>query len=219
MHGSEQQDGWHDGNPVQQTTSATPPAGALTVHTANGEKSDEALMAAYAAGDPAAFDVLYGRHKGPLYRYFSRQLPEDQARDCFQTLWLKVINARGDYRPDAPLVSWLFAVARNVLMDHYRRSNRKPPGGDEDPDELAGDEDDDPVLAEIERQRLKDLLLDLVRGLPFVQREAWLLHQESGLSASEIARLTGTTPEGLKSRLRYARQKLKTGLRAYARQN
>lgn len=208
-----------DTYPVQDPTSSTPLAGTLTVLTANGAASDEALMAAYAEGDPAAFDVLYGRHKGPLYRYFSRQLPEDQARDCFQTLWLKVINARGDYRPDAPLVSWLFAVARNVLMDHYRRSGKSPPDADEDPDELAGDEDGDPVLVEIERQRLKDRLLELVARLPFVQREAWLLNQESGLSAAEIAQLTGTTPEGLKSRLRYARQKLKTGLRAYARQN
>lgn len=190
-----------------------------TEDAANGAGSDEALMSAYAAGDATAFDALYARHKGPLYRYFSRQLPDDQARDCFQTLWLKVINARASYRPDAPLASWLFTVAHNVLMDHYRQIGRRPLDGDEDPDELAADGDEDPLLTEFERQRLKGRLLGLIRELPFVQREAWLLQQESGLSAQEIARLTGTTQEGLKSRLRYARQKLKTGLRAYAQQN
>jgi len=186
---------------------------------ADGGTSDEALMLAYAAGDVGAFDALYARHKGPLYRYFSRQLAPEHAHDCFQTLWMKVIDARAEYRPDAPLSSYLFTVARNVLMDHYRRHRRHPLESSEDPDTLTTEDAGDPTLSAFERARLKERLLDLVRELPFAQREAWLLQQESGLSQQEICRLTGTTEEGLKSRLRYARQKLKTGLNAYVRQN
>ena len=57
-------------------------------------------MSAYAEGDASAFDVLYERHKGPLYRYFARQLSESEANDCFQALWEKLIGNRDRYRAD-----------------------------------------------------------------------------------------------------------------------
>jgi len=180
-------------------------------------------MLAYAEGDANAFDQLYARHKGALYRYFVRQLPADQAHDCFQTLWLKLIRNRHSYQASAPLVNFLFTLAHNVLMDHHRSSRRMQSATDEDLEILADDHlsqqgaDDPLVLAE--RNQLQTQLRSLTRALPFHQREAWLLLQEGNLSHTQIATVTGTSSEGVKSRLRYARSKLKAGLKAYVRQN
>ena len=78
----------------------------------DGEQdADELLMARYAEGNEAAFRAIYARHKGALYRYFRRQLTEDVANDCFQNLWLRVINARATYRPSAPFRHYLFTLA------------------------------------------------------------------------------------------------------------
>lgn len=177
-------------------------------------------MLAYARGDSEAFDELYERHKGALYRYFARQLPAAEANDCFQILWLKLINAREGYLPSAPLVNYLFTLAHNVLMDHYRTSGRLLSTDPEELEALAEREPGDAPgngIDEIERSRLKEKLHGLISKLPFHQREAWLLQQESSLSHQEIAMVTATSEEGVKSRLRYARAKLKAGLKAYVR--
>lgn len=197
--------------------------------------TDVELMLAYARGDQAAFERLYHRYRGPLYRYFRRQIPPDQADDCFQALWLKVIGHARRYRPTGAFDHYLFTLAHNVLMDHYRKDlqNRDRPrrqigtsaafdGGaaqtvagvdaSTTPELLDGGPGPDEVLGEVElRQRLYALL----RGLPFHQREAWVLKQEAALSTEDIAAVTGTSIEGVRSRLRYATSKLKAGLARY----
>lgn len=176
-------------------------------------------MKAYAAGDTVAFEHLYARHRGALYRYYRRQLEEAEAHDCFQTLWLKIIHYQDRYSPDAPFRHYLFTLAHNVLMDHYREHRRKGahPGVAEpvEPDALA-DPAGDPE-PQVERAELTGHLHRLIRSLPLQQREAWLLRQETSFSTAEIARVTGTSEEGVKSRLRYARDKLKQGMARYVR--
>lgn len=180
-------------------------------------------MLGYAAGDAAAFDHLYERHRGAVYRFFLRQLPADQANDCFQTLWLKLIRSRRRYRASAPLRAFLFTLAHNVLMDHYRH-NRRLVTMETDNLEMLADEslenaDSDMILTQAETAELAERLRTLIGSLPFHQREAWLLLQEASLSHDEIASITRTSPEGVKSRLRYARAKLKAGLKAHVEQN
>ena len=186
---------------------------AVGAPTDTDAQSDEALMSAYADGDASAFDMLYERHKGPLYRYFTRQLSESEANDCFQVLWEKLIGNRDRYRPDSAFRSYLFTIAHNVLMDHFRKQGRIGPESDTEPDHLteqgAGPETDH------ERGELIEKLHGLIRSLPNPQREAWLLRQETTFSTADIARVTGTSEEGVKSRLRYAREKLKQGMARY----
>ena len=189
-------------------------AGAPTkVGAPTDDQSDEALMLAYAEGQASAFDVLYERHKGPLYRYFTRQLPEAEANDCFQTLWEKLIGNRDRYRPDSAFRSYLFTIAHNVLMDHFRKQGRLGPESSTEPDELS--QNDAGPESQHERGELLEKLHRLIRGLPHHQREAWLLRQETTFSTADIARVTGTSEEGVKSRLRYAREKLKQGMARY----
>ena len=186
------------------------PAGA---EAPTDSQPDEALMLAYAEGDARAFDLLYERHKGALYRYFTRQLPEAEANDCFQLLWEKLIGNRDRYRVESAFRSYLFTIAHNVLMDHFRKQGRIGADSDSDPDSLGSDADG--PQAQHERAELIEKLHALVRSLPIHQRDAWLLRQETTFSTADIAEVTGTSEEGVKSRLRYAREKLKQGMARY----
>src|SRR6266571_1446748 len=85
--------------------------------------SDEELMLAYAAGDAAAFDALYLRHKGGVYRYLARQCRQSGIADeLFQDVWMNLIRARASYAPTAKFTTWLYRLAHNRLIDHYRAS-------------------------------------------------------------------------------------------------
>lgn len=179
-------------------------------NSASPAVTDEALMTAYASGDAKSFDALYERHKGALYRYFRRQLSDAEANDCFQALWEKIINNRDRYRPDAAFRNYLFTIAHNVLMDYFRRQGRFSSEAEADPDTLPSDQPG-PQTA-LEGSQLRGKLHALVLALPTHQREAWLLRQETSFSTAEIAGVTGTSEEGVKSRLRYARDKLKQGM-------
>lgn len=175
---------------------------------------DDELMLAYAAGSQRAFEALYARHKGALYRYFLRQLGDERAGDCFQNLWLRVIRARARYRPSGSFRGYLFTMAHNVLMDEHRKTMRNPARQTDNPEETYDG------AAHIERQldrtQLRRHLHRLLVTLPLAQREVWILKQETDLSTKEIAELTQTSEEGVKSRLRYATSKLKGGMSRYA---
>ena len=83
------------------------------------DASDEALMLAYAGGDAMAFEQLYARHRGKLYRYLLRQLRDNALADeCFQDVWQRVISARAGWKPDAGFATWLYTIAHHRLGDH-----------------------------------------------------------------------------------------------------
>ena len=83
--------------------------------------SDEQLMRQYAAGDMSAFETLYERYRGPLYRYIQRQVREPATvNDLYQGSWEKLIKARRQFKPSASFRAWLFRIAHNHLVDHYR---------------------------------------------------------------------------------------------------
>lgn len=170
--------------------------------------SDEDHMLRYAAGDLDAFQVLYERHRGGLYRYFLRQCNQSVAEELFQDVWARVIQSRRRYRPRSAFKTWLYTLAHNRLIDHWRREGSR---GDDCPEQAVPDVNPGP-------QRLVDLrdcidqLLQLVSGLPDVQRQAFLLRHEAGMSLTEIATAMGTGAETAKSRLRYAMDRLRSAI-------
>ena len=84
---------------------------------------DEDLMLAYAADDAAAFDTLYARHKGGVYRYLLRQCAHAGVADeLFQDVWMNVIRSRATYVPSAKFTTWLYRIAHHRLIDHWRAS-------------------------------------------------------------------------------------------------
>ena len=179
---------------------------------------DEALMSRYRDGDAGAFETLYTRHRGGLYRFILRQVSTKAvAEELFQDVWLRVIDARVRYEPTARFTTWLYRMARNRLVDHHRRDNVRAAenhGHDTDPELLAD-------AAAVQPERRADIdgamasLATSVAALPEPQREAFLLRAEGGLGMGEIAEITGVSAETAKSRVRYALAKLRTALGEY----
>lgn len=179
-----------------------------------GEPTDEELMLAYGAGDVGAFQTLYARHRGPLFRYLARQLRDGSlAEEFFQDVWQRVIAARGRYRPEAKFGTWLFQIAHNRLADHWRGRQHRPDAPEDA--QAAAERIPDPdgperqLSAFEERRRLQRALEEL----PEDQREVVLLRLEQELSLEEIGQITGVGRETVKSRLRYAMDKLRARLR------
>ncbi len=172
---------------------------------------DSALMLRYKEGDAAAFEILYHRHSTALYRYLlglCRQ--REVAEDVFQDAWNKIVNARHSYRPTAKFRTFLFRVAHNCFIDHVRRNKRHLSVPSADPDNYVSEEELPETSTEksLARRRLDKAL----GSLPEDQRDAFLLHEEGGLSIQHIAQVTGVNRETAKSRLRYAFSKLRQQL-------
>ena len=180
---------------------------------------DAQLMLRYAAGDARAFEELYERNRSTLWRFIKRLVGDAAATDdAFQECWSRVIAGRERYRPTARFRTWLYRIAYNCCMDHWRRSGRRTAHETMDDDAIAAaaaPEAGNPHAIAIASELSGRLSAALVH-LPEEQRLAFLLYVEGGLSVAEIARETGTGAETAKSRLRYAVARLKEMLGADA---
>ena len=180
------------------------------------DDEDAQLMLAYARGEMRAFETLYARHRGALYRYLMRQARDGEvANDLFQEVWSRVVVNRSRYEPRAKFRTFLFTLAHNCFIDHCRRVKARPAGlGIEDADAadlLPAAEETRPENT-LERAEETRRYRAALATLPPEQRDVYLLHEESDLSLDEIARVTGVGAETAKSRLRYAVAKLKAAL-------
>ncbi|MBQ4889967.1 RNA polymerase subunit sigma-24 [Shewanella sp. UCD-FRSSP16_17] len=174
-------------------------------------------MLDYQQGDAHAFEALYSKHKGPLYRYFVRQISDNTlAEDLYQDTWGKVINAADNYQVTAKFTTWLYRIAHNLLIDHVRAV--KPLDKLDELGEQGMDEFDASIGNQqfngrpdevLEQQHQAQLLKACVAKLPAVQKEAFLLNIELGLTANAISDIANVTVEATKSRIRYAYQSIK----------
>ncbi|MEP6997512.1 MAG: RNA polymerase sigma factor [Betaproteobacteria bacterium] len=185
---------------------------------AGADSRDEDLMLAYAGGNAAAFDLLYARHKGGVYRYLLRQCRDTGiAEQLFQDVWMNLIRVRATYLPSAKFATWLYTLAHNRLIDHHRASGRVTLVSTDDGTHgevvtsLPASRRNEPESRAANRE-LGARLQAAVAALPAAQRDAFLLQQEGGLTLEEIAALTGVGAETIKSRLRYATAKLRIEL-------
>jgi len=174
------------------------------------QAADEELMLAYRAGDAAAFETLYRRHRAPLYRFVLRSVKSRAlGEELFQEIWIRVIEARERYAPQAKFTTWLYTIAHNYLVDHWRKRGLTVVALDGDEQHAGGAPD--PADQAQARESLARFAAAL-EALPPLQREAFLLHEEGGLSVAEIAAATGSNEEAAKSRLRYAMAKLRAAI-------
>jgi RNA polymerase sigma factor (sigma-70 family) len=202
------------------------------------DDDDDALMRAYAAGDARAFERLYARHSGALYRFVRRVLGREAGTQCdevFQDTWLRVVRARQRWAPQgATFRTWLFTLAHHRAIDVLRKSGREvstntaddgDDGGERTPWQPAPaaeawrDWPAAPSSSSVEDtsfwRAAGQRLLDCLDGLPAVQRSAFLLHHEDGLAVDDLARALDIGFETAKSRLRYAMNKLRACMGAY----
>lgn len=158
-----------------------------------GEQADELLTAAAARGDAAALEMLFERYKRPLYSYLNRMLNSDTmtADDIFQELWIKVMNKLPKYREQGKFSAWIFQVARNQVLEHFRREKSRAKIGavtdDGSVPETAADRNIDPA-GMLSACELEEKLETLLQQLPPEQREVFTLRQD-GLSFKEIAEI------------------------------
>ena len=175
--------------------------------------TDDALMLAWAAGDASAFEVLYGRHRGPLFRFLLAQLRDRPlAEELYQDVWQRVIAARATWRPEAAFATWLYRIAHNRLNDHWRAQRHRPPAPLDAELRTAALADPEHPGSVAEQHEQRQRLQQALDELPDEQREAVLLRLQQELSLEEIGRITGVGRETVKSRLRYALDKLRARL-------
>jgi len=173
---------------------------------------DAALMARYRGGDSRAFELLYRRHRAPLYRFIAGQIRDRSAADeVFQEVWLAVVKGRERYQPTARFITFLFAIAHRRVADRARKAIRHAETAmpDDAPDLALG-----PARL-AEGVALGMALAAALAALPAEQRTAFLLRAEGDLTVAEIAAVTGVPFETAKSRLKYANRALREKLDAW----
>lgn len=181
--------------------------------------TDETLMQRFQDGDAAAFERLYARHRGPLFRYFKRQCETAAAEELYQDVWMRIVRAKESYTPEAKFTTYLYRIAHNRLVDHYRANARRAEVS------LQAEEEDsnfEPAEASIRepdataaRQEQVAAFAAALEELPAEQREAFVLREEGGLSLDDIAAATEVGRETAKSRLRYAVARLRKTLETF----
>jgi RNA polymerase sigma-70 factor (ECF subfamily) len=167
----------------------------------------EQLMVRYQQADEMATRMLIEQLSPQLYRFFAAQLGHaDDAGDMLQDTWLRIHRVRHTYRPGEPLLPWVYAIARRVRVDSYRKRLRigvREIGVEILPDRPA-------ALAESSDLPSFD---QLVAGLPDSQREVLTLLKVNGLSLEEVARVTSSSVGSVKQKAHRAYDRLREVLR------
>ena len=202
----------------------------MTDATHNGREgadgpTDEALMVSFRRGDSKAFAVLVSRHRRGLFNFLLRSVNNpSRAEELLQEVFLRVIRAKSRYEQTARFSTWLYTIARNLCVDESRRAKfrrtvsldapRRGRDGDEresmiDSTAAVQVEVDDEAMGPTIQRRVS-AALDL---LPDDQREVFLMRQLGGLSFKQIGKVVGAPENTVKSRMRYALEKLREQLK------
>lgn len=186
------------------------------------ETTDEALMTRYQRGELSAFAVLVRRHKRPLYNFVLRHVGSPPAaEDVVQEVFLRIVEGAGSFKHEARFTTWAYTIARNLCIDHLRKASIRRHAS---LDQEAGDEG--PSLGErlpdasprasteraAESNQIQSRVIAAVEKLPEEQREVFLLRQVAGLPFQEIAQITSVAENTVKSRMRYALERLQEAL-------
>lgn len=187
--------------------------------------ADEVLMLRFQRGDIHAFAQLVQRHKTPLFNFILRHARNPSvAEDLLQDVFLKVVQSSSEFKHEARFTTWVYTITRNLCVDHFRKmALRKHDSLDQSKDleqsplrERIPSTDLD---ANVERsaitRELRDQIVGAVEDLPEEQREVFLLREVANLPFKEIATITDTPENTVKSRMRYALERLQATLQAH----
>jgi RNA polymerase sigma-70 factor (ECF subfamily) len=196
------------------------------VSVSRTEATDEALMIRFQSGDRSAFALLVRRHQTPLFNFALRHLRSGPtAEEVVQDAFVRVVQNAAEFKHEARFSTWLYTIARNLCIDQMRkRALRRHPSLDEPKRAGERDQSDGPTLGEqtadsranVERSavsvEIRERVLAAVDELPDDQREVFLMREVSNLPFKEIAEIVGVPENTVKSRMRYALERLQTAL-------
>ena len=192
---------------------------------ARGDATDEMLMVRYQRGDREAFVELVRRYQAPIYNFVIRQLRSaSTAQDVTQDVFLRVVQNAAEFKHEARFTTWLYTIARNLCIDHYRKLSHRRHASLDQP-KKRDTEDSRPLVesiadghprSSVERShtssRVADCIVQAVDSLPDEQREVFLLREVANLPFKDIAEVTGVGENTVKSRMRYALERLREAL-------
>jgi RNA polymerase sigma-70 factor (ECF subfamily) len=188
------------------------------------DTNDETLMVRYQRGDRQAFALLVKRHHRPIYNYVLRQLRQPNvAEDVTQEVFLRVVQNASEFKHEARFSTWMYTIARNLCIDHLRKAlHRRHPSLDQplgpgDERRALGDvvADTAPAVSaerNVSSSQMLTILTHAVETLPEEQREVFLLREVANLPFKDIADVTGVAENTVKSRMRYALDRLRAAL-------
>jgi RNA polymerase sigma-70 factor (ECF subfamily) len=162
------------------------------------DPDDQYLIQRARGGDMTAVGALYDEHHDNIFKYLwlrvgDRQVAEDLTGDVF----IRMMSALPNYRlAGAPFRAWLYRIAHNLIVDHFRRANLRTPVPLEAIEEQA--REDDP-LAAVDRKLLVERLQHALSQLDQLQREVVALRFVVGLSLQEVAQVIGRSEAAVKS--------------------
>lgn len=180
-------------------------------------------MIRFQSGDRSAFAVLLRRHQTPLYNFALRHLRSaHSAEEVVQDAFVRVVQSAAEFKHEARFTTWLYTITRNLCIDQLRKSAlRRHPSLDAP---RPGEPGDGPTLGEQTADRrpsaeraassaeIREQVLTAVAQLPDEQREVFLMREVSNLPFKEIARVVGVPENTVKSRMRYALERLQVAL-------
>ncbi len=181
--------------------------------------NDNELVSIYCNGNENALEVLLNRHKRKLFSSIYIVVKDNElANDLFQETFFKIIVTlkKGQYNEEGKFLPWVLRIARNLIIDHFRKIKKMPPvpiytndkgeeicifsniSGNNTADELIG-----------ENNLLKTNLRKAIKELPFDQKEVVIMRMYYDLSFKEIAEITNVSINTSLGRMRYALMNLK----------
>jgi RNA polymerase sigma-70 factor (ECF subfamily) len=200
--------------------------GVSEVADVRSEASDEMLMVRYQRGEREAFAELVRRYHGPIYNFSIRQLRQPAlAEDVTQEVFLRLVQKAAEFKHEARFSTWLYTIARNLCIDqlrklkHRRHASLEHSGDDQGDTSLHERLADSHPGADAERaaggSEVARALTAALEALPDEQREVFLLREIAQLPFKEIARVTNTGENTVKSRMRYALDRLQQALQQF----
>jgi RNA polymerase sigma-70 factor (ECF subfamily) len=171
--------------------------------------SDSILVSDYIKGNEASLGVLIKKHQQRLFSFiYSKVQDRDITEDVFQDTFIKVIKTlkKGNYNEEGKFLPWVMRIAHNLVIDHFRKSNRMPKFNNTDDFNIFSVLGDGNLNAEkkIIKEQIYDDVRELVNELPEEQKEVLVMRMYKDMSFKEISENTGVSINTALGRMRYA---------------
>jgi len=171
--------------------------------------SDATLISSYINGDESSLEVLVKRHKQRIYSFiYSKVYNRDIAEDVFQDTFIKVIRTlkRGKYNEEGKFLPWVMRIAHNLVIDHFRKTNRMPKFQNSGEFSIFSVLSDSSLNAEkaLIKDQVESDVRRLIEELPADQKEVLVMRMYQDMSFKEISERTGVSINTALGRMRYA---------------